>query len=281
MQDSENLLRMAVMRLREAGNPSPRLDARLLLADVLGMPAQELVFSHPVCDEAVRRFEGFVQRRLAGEPVSRILGMRAFWSLDFALSPETLDPRPDSETVVEMALDWARAREGHLDIWDAGTGTGCLLLALLSELPQAHGIGSDISEDALATARENARRLGLLGRATFRRADWLVDAEDESVDLFISNPPYIPEADMAGLQAEVRLFDPCAALCGGADGLDPYRAIARDLPRVLKPSGRAFLEFGQGQEEAVAAIMEQAGLQRVDMKKDLAGIVRALSVQHA
>lgn len=278
MKSSDILLREAAMRLREGGGDSFRLDARLLLAAVMGLAPDDLLFTHEVCEEAERRFFSLVARRIAGEPVSRIMGRREFWSMDFSLSPETLDPRPDSETVVEFALSWAKKRGERLDIWDAGTGTGCLLLALLSELPLCHGTGSDVSEGALATAQVNAMRLGLSSRAKFVRMDWLKDVPPASIDLFISNPPYIPEGDIPGLAPEVRVFDPAAALAGGPDGLSAYREIAKDLPRVLKPDGAAFLEFGRGQEDAVADIMEKAGMKASGMRADLAGITRAVQL---
>jgi len=276
MRTSDDILREAAKKLKDAGVPSFRLDARLLLSAAMG--GQDMFSATPVSEDAERRFDAFLQRRLSGEPVSRILGAREFWSMEFGLSPETLDPRPDSETVVELALEWAKTRPGPLTIWDAGTGTGCLLLALLSELPQATGIGSDMSQEALETAQGNAARLGFANRTAFVRGNWLAPARDASIDLFISNPPYIPAQDIAGLSREVRLFDPAAALVGGDDGLDAYRAIARDLPRILAPHGAAFFEFGKGQEDAVAAIMEKAGLAVVSRRADLAGITRAMAV---
>lgn len=267
----------AAAALAAAGVEDARTDARLLAQHAFGLDRGQLLAARdrPASDAERERLAGLIERRKAREPVSRILGMREFWSLDFVLSPATLDPRPDSETVVEAALALVDDRRAPLRVLDLGTGTGCLLLALLSELPAAFGVGVDRSPEAAATARQNAVRLGLSGRAGFVVADWAT-ALAGGFDLVVSNPPYIAADEMAGLAPEVARFDPVLALLGGADGLDAYRAITADLGRLLAPGGWAVLEVGQGQDAAVADLLARAGLVRGGVRPDLAGVPRAV-----
>jgi release factor glutamine methyltransferase len=206
--------------------------------------------------------------------VSRILGMREFWGLPFAVTPATLDPRPDSETLVETALDLLR-ETAEPRILDLGTGTGCLLLSLLHERADAQGTGIDISDEALAVAASNAARLDLSARVSFRRGNW-TDGIGGRFDLVISNPPYIRRGDIEALEREVREHDPLLALDGGEDGLDAYRALAAAIPDVLTQTGHAVIELGEGQGEAVRAIFESAGMAVLRIVPDLAGIPRAL-----
>jgi release factor glutamine methyltransferase len=216
--------------------------------------------------------EGFARRRLAGEPVDRIIGSRGFWTLDIAVTPAVLSPRADTETVVRAALDHAgRPR----DILDLGTGSGAILLALLAELPDATGVGVDASAEALKVAEANARSNGLAGRAAFLLGGWDA-ALGQLFDLVVSNPPYIPTADIAGLDPEVRDHDPHLALDGGADGLDAYRAILPLLPRLLTDDGFAVLEIGFGQGAAVSALSAASGLRVVEIRPDLGGVPRAV-----
>lgn len=257
----------AIRRFEAAGIASPRLDARLLLAASLGKDAC-------LNEETLARLEPMVSRRIAGEPVSRILGMREFWSLDFALSPATLDPRPDSETLIEAALARIADRRLALRIADLGTGTGCLLLALLSELPEASGVGVDIEPRAVRAAAANARRLGLDARASFIAGDWGAGLARE-FDCVLSNPPYIPSGDIAGLPPEVRC-DPRISLDGGSDGLDGIRGAAGAVARLLKPGGLALIEIGAGQARAAADIASRAGLGFLAIDNDLAGHPRVL-----
>ena len=273
----ETLLRDAGERLRAAGVPSPRADARLLLRAVLDRSAEALIRDpdEPVPIVATDRFLALVERRAGREPVSRILGEREFWSLGFSLVPATLDPRPDSEAVVDAALAWCGNRSDPLRVLDLGTGTGCLLLSVLSELRGATGVGTDIAEAAVAAAARNADRLGLSRRASFRRADWDADI-DGRFELILSNPPYIPSSEIGGLEPEVSLWEPKAALDGGADGLDAYRRLAPAIAGRLAPGGAAFLEIGSGQEKPVETIMAAEGLARFALKADLNGIVRCL-----
>jgi release factor glutamine methyltransferase len=267
--------------LEQAGKESPALDARLLIGHALKLDHTAMASSpgralSPQERAAIARL---AERRLAGEPVARILGQREFWGLPLALSKATLVPRPETETIVEAALDaLADRRNDKLRIADLGTGTGALLLALLHELKNATGIGTDLDESALATARANAEALGLSGRAQFLRADFGAGLQSP-FDLVVSNPPYIPTNDIEALAVEVREHDPKLALDGGADGLDAYRAIARQLPDLLSADGIAVLEIGIGQAETVRAIFESAGLRVADLRSDLGGIPRAILVR--
>jgi release factor glutamine methyltransferase len=267
--------------LEQAGKESPALDARLLIGHALKLDHTAMASSperalSPQVRAAIARLAA---RRLAGEPVARILGTREFWGLPFTLSKATLVPRPETETVVEAALDaLADRRNDKLRIADLGTGTGALLLALLHELKNATGIGTDLDESALETARANAEALGLIGRAQFRRADFGAELQPP-FDLVVSNPPYIPTQDIAALAVEVREYDPKLALDGGADGLDAYRAIARQLQDLLSADGIAVLEIGIGQADAVRAILESRGLRVADQRSDHGGIPRAIRVR--
>lgn len=273
----ETLLRDAGNRLKAAGVPSPRADARILLRTALDRPAEALIGDpeETVPIAAADHFSALVERRAGREPVSRILGEREFWSLGFSLVADTLDPRPDSEAVVEAALAWCGDRSEPLRVLDLGTGTGCLLLSVLSELPEATGVGTDIAETAVAAAAENAARLGLSRRTSFRHSDWDADI-DGQFELILSNPPYIPSSEIGGLEPEVSLWEPRAALDGGADGLDAYRRLAPAIGGRLAPGGAAFLEVGAGQEKPVETIMAAEGLARFARKVDLSGIVRCL-----
>jgi release factor glutamine methyltransferase len=207
--------------------------------------------------------------------VSRILGKREFWSMSFAVGPATLDPRPDSETLVAAVLARIPDRHAEIALLDLGTGTGCLLLALLSELPQASGVGIDISAEARDTAAANAEALGLAGRAAFRLGDWARDISAQ-FDVIVSNPPYIESTSIDRLEPEVAQFDPRGALDGGADGLSAYRALIPQAAERLKAGGLLALEIGAGQGKAVRALAAQAALTDLGGARDLAGIERCL-----
>ena len=266
--------RLAVQTLRETGIETAGLDARLLLEGALA--TRDLDPDLALDTTTAATFEGFLRRRLAGEPVWRILGEREFWGLTFRLSPATLEPRPDSETIVEAALaQLAGRREEKLALLDLGTGTGCLLLALLSELPQARGLGVDLSDEACRTAAGNAVLNGLDEQATFRQGSWTKGLTGH-FDLIVSNPPYIPSAEIATLSVEVREHDPMLALDGGADGLGPYRLFASSLPPLLAPGGAIVLEIGAGQGPDVVALMRAGGLEFRGSRNDLGGHERAL-----
>ncbi len=251
-------LALFTAELDRAGVAEPGGDVRRLLAAVLGMSAAALLGAPEQTLNAgqLQALRAYVARRAAREPVARILGVREFYGRPFAISPATLDPRPDSETLISVALDIA-AREGWdrepLDILDVGTGSGCLLVTLLCELPQARGTGTDISIPALEMARANAVRLGVAGRATFVAADALENST-APVQLMVTNPPYIRTLDIAGLEPEVGRFDPPAALDGGPDGLSVYRRIAPRIREVV-PDGWFVCEVGHDQADAVANLL--------------------------
>ena len=261
------------LALKRAGIADFTFEARILIEDLAGD-------GDPIDAAAAIRLNDALARRLAGEPLWRVLGAREFWGLSFGLSPGTLEPRPDSETLIETALSHlAPRRHDKLRMLDLGTGTGCLLIASLREFPQASGLGIDLSPDAVATATGNAARNGVAGRAAFYQGNW-TSGITERFDLILSNPPYIGSAEIAGLDRNVREHDPLLALDGGPDGLDAYRALAAALPDRLKAGGLAILEIGAGQEEAVVALMRQAGLSHLDSRRDLGGHIRALVFGH-
>lgn len=284
MTPAAALLRDAAVRLEAAGVEEARRDARLLLAEALGVETHRLILEPQtnVPPAAADRFAGFVAARAARVPVSRILGRREFWGLTFRLSPATLDPRPDSETLVEAVLKAFPDRTAPLRVLDFGTGTGCLLLAVLSEYPNATGLGIDKAEEAVATASANAADLGLAGRAEIRLGDWGQGLGGQGVgepfDIILSNPPYIEAAVVPALAPEVARHDPLLALAGGADGLDAYRRLLPDVARLLAAQGHAFLELGQGQAADVAALALQCGLMQRALHADLAGIARCLEL---
>jgi len=271
--------RVLANELRAAGIDSPELDARLLVAHALGLDHAALAAAATrVLDRGeAAAIAALARRRLAREPVARIRGSKEFWGLELCVDAATLVPRPETETVVEAALaalaaDAARAQ--RLRVADLGTGCGALLLALLTELPSAFGVGTDTSLDALLVARDNARRLRLT-RAAFLACD-MSAALGAPFDLIVSNPPYIPSADIAALAPEVRDFDPRSALDGGRDGLDCYRRIAAAAPGLLAPGGAVVVEIGIGQAEGVAALFSAAGLAPTPPRPDLSGVPRAL-----
>jgi release factor glutamine methyltransferase len=267
---------------KSVANDSAELDARLLTGHALGLDLTGLISAaqRQLTPDEAARIEAFARRRLAGEPVARIIGEREFWGLPLQLSPATLVPRPDTETVVELALELLGAGGDltrSLRIADLGTGSGAILLALLSELPAARGFGTDISEAALRTAAANAACAGLSDRATFIACDYARGLSG-SFDLIVSNPPYIRSADIGGLAAEVRDHDPLAALDGGADGLDAYRALIPQAAGLLAPGAALVVEAGQDQSGPIQALMTAAGLTPATAPKaDLAGIPRAVA----
>ena len=274
--------RRLAQRFREAGIDTPELDARVLVGHALGLDHESLAAqADRTLTEAEREaVAASMARRLAHEPVARILGVKEFWGLALALNADTLIPRPDTETLVEAALAAVGGDKARpLRIADLGTGSGALLLALLSELPAARGIGTDVSTAALACARSNAAALGLADRASFVACDQGA-ALAGGFDFIVANPPYVASSDIAALQPEVRDFDPRRALDGGSDGLAAYRAIAGDARRLLASDGALVLEIGAGQLEKVTSILARAGLiPAAAPRSDLAGAPRALTVK--
>jgi len=273
-------IRLMAQAFRLAGLDDPEIDARALLGYALHLDRAQLI-SHSDCVIEASEIEvasALAARRLEREPVARILARKKFWNEILQVTPAVLVPRPETETVVEAALDFVvhdGLRMERLRILDIGTGSGALLLALLGELPNAVGTGTDISAAALDVARANAKRNELASRCAFVVCD-IAAGVSGPFDLIVSNPPYIPSGDIAMLAPEVRDYDPVLALDGGADGLDGYRAVAAQTARLLAPRGRLIVELGAGQEPAVRALFTRAGLTVIAIRNDLARIPRAL-----
>lgn len=249
--------------LREAGIDTPELDARLLLCHAATLTHESFVAraGEALQPEAAARLEALVRRRVSREPISRITGTREFYKRSFLVDDSALDPRPDTETLIEAALaliEKTGRREEPLRLLDLGTGTGCILLTLLDELPKARGLGTDLSPAALRLAEANARRLGVADRASFLASDWL-DAIHGEFDLIVSNPPYIASGEIKRLAPEVAHHDPYLALDGGADGLEAYRRIAAGAARLLAPKGAILVEIGASQALAVAGLLRDGG----------------------
>jgi release factor glutamine methyltransferase len=272
-----DLLKDGAARLATAGIDGAAREVRLLLQAASGIPiSTQIAFpERTIADAAAVQFGDLLERRARREPMAHILGRREFWSLAFKVTADTLDPRPDSETLVQAVLDQVPDRSAALRLIDFGTGTGCLLLALLHELPNATGVGVDVSAAALAVAAENAAALGLAQRVASHRGDW-DDGIDPGFDVVLSNPPYIPSGDIAGLQPEVASFEPRQALDGGPDGLDSYRRLGPAAMRLLVPGGLAAFEIGLGQGDSVRRIMTVAGLRHIATARDLAAVERCL-----
>jgi release factor glutamine methyltransferase len=278
----ETARRALTARFAAAGIDSAELDARLLVGGALHLDLTGLIASaaQRLASADAARLEDHAQRRIAGEPIARILGHKEFWGLTLRLSKATLVPRPDTEAVVEQALDMVhRSHAPDLRIVDIGTGSGAILLALLSELGGATGVGTDISPAALSTARRNARDLGLLARASFVACDYAA-ALSSPFDLIVSNPPYIRSSDIPNVAREVRDHDPRTALDGGCDGLRAYRALIPQAAALLKAGGALVVEAGLGQSRQIEDLMTQAGLKVTGPPKvDLSGIPRAVAAQ--
>lgn len=273
----------AARTLREAGIETPELDARLLLCHAAGLSHEDYIARarEALGPDAALLLDGAIARRLKREPVARITGAREFYGRRFGLGPDTLDPRPDTETLIAAALDIAGKkgwRDKPLKLLDLGTGSGCILVTLLAELPKASGLGTDLSPGALAIAAANAKAHGVSDRASFLAADWL-DAVTGTFDLILSNPPYLASGEIAGLAEEVANYDPRLGLDGGPDGLDAYRRIAARACDHLAEDGRLLVEIGPAQGEAVTTILAGAGLrpgEALGVRRDLAGRPRVV-----
>jgi release factor glutamine methyltransferase len=273
-----DIIGTATERLAASGIDNSRLDARLLIAEALQCDRAQLLSQseRALTKDETAHIERLIARRAGREPVARILGSREFWGLPFGLNEATLVPRPESETLIEAALWQFKERGGDLlRILDLGTGSGCLLLALLHEFPDATGLGVDFAPRAIAQAYQNAEKLGLAARTAFRIDDW-TNGIEEPFDLIVSNPPYIAREEIAGLMPEVREHDPILALLGGADGLEAYSILVPQLPRLLKPGGVAIFEIGYGQAMKVRILFKSVGFSRTETRKDLSGIERCV-----
>ena len=286
----ETLIRQIRADLAAAGVETPGLDARVLVRHITGLSEADMI-AHPdapVSGAHQAQIAAAVMRRRGGEPVSRILGEREFWGMSFKVTPDTLDPRADTEVLVEAALNALsqREREGTrvsgegegLNILDMGTGTGCILISLLKELPAARGVALDLSLDALRVARENARRHGVEGRISFLCGNWGDALCGDSFDLVVSNPPYIRESDIESLQKEVKNHDPILSLAGGKDGLAAYRVLFTATKRLLVTGGRGFFELGFGQLAEAMRLVDDSNLSPSRAHNDLAGIPRVLEI---
>ena len=268
-------LGFAAAKLRAAGVDAPRRDARLLMQHALGLSPEAMLADDrlPLEDDEARRLTALVRRRVAREPIAYLTGSREFWSLEFSVDTSVLVPRPESETLVEAVLAHAPRLPARPRLLDLGTGTGCLLAALLSELPCAIGVGIDISAGAVSLARTNARRLGLGKRASFAVADWGAPLAAR-FDVVVSNPPYVAAPALASLAPEIARHEPRQALAGGADGYDCYRRLAPQVARLLAPGGLAAIELGAGMADEVGSLFTAAGLVEIGRCCDLSGIER-------
>ncbi|MEM9332672.1 MAG: peptide chain release factor N(5)-glutamine methyltransferase [Pseudomonadota bacterium] len=270
-------LSQAKQRLATSGADAPDLDAKLMLCEITGLSSAQLISrSDVVLDcHAIEKANSMLTRRLSGEPLHRILQWREFYGRRFDISPETLIPRPDTETLIDSVLATVGDRSASLKILDMGTGTGNIGVTLAAELPSSHVIVADFSREALKTAVKNAGTHGVAGRVTAVHTD-LFDTVTGSFDLLVSNPPYIPVAELDGLQPEVRLHEPHRALLGGEDGMFFYERIFGEAMHYLEPEGQIFIEIGAGQEKQVELIANRNGFAIQEVFKDLSGIVRVL-----
>jgi len=281
--EEEMLQAAAMLRSNQIGNPS--LDARILMEFVLGISHEELLLTkhNLISADKLDDYKKLIDRRLNKEPIAKIIGKKPFWKFDFYTTRDTLDPRPDSESLIELVLDNIQVQSDDsllnnnksYKILDIGTGTGCLLITLLKELSNSTGIGIDISKKAIEIAEKNARELDVFDRVSFLESD-LDERISGEFDIIISNPPYIPKGDIDNLDDDVKLYDPMSALVGGEDGYDFYRKIASFVGVFLSRNGIVIFEIGEGQEDKVESIMAQHGFYLCDSKKDIAGIIRSL-----
>jgi release factor glutamine methyltransferase len=285
LNDKKYSVKQALLIAKEllslAAIETPILDARVLLGFVLGRPEERFygLEDKLLGETELNSYEKIIRRRCKREPVSRILGQRDFWDLTLKLNPSSLDPRPDSETLIEAITKHVPNKNSRLNIIDLGTGTGCLLLAALKELPNSFGVGVDISDNCIKIAKENAHYNSLSNRTTFLANDWTQNIT-EKFDIILCNPPYIKETEIKDLEPEVKSFDPYIALNGGPDGLSCYKAIAHQFVKILANKGLIFLELGHKQKLSVIKIMKTEGLQTLHIEKDLGDKERCLVLSH-
>ncbi|WP_375658931.1 peptide chain release factor N(5)-glutamine methyltransferase [Bartonella sp. MR30HLJHH] len=276
----KNVIQRMQEKLRTKGIAEADLDAKILVEWITGINAAERI-SKPdmhLSSEHIIQIEQALQRRIAGEPVYRIIGAREFYGISFALSQETLEPRPDTETLIDLVLPFLQKQvenSRRTRFLDMGTGSGAIAITLLKQIPQSYAVAVDISEDALKTAKKNAKNAEVAHRFTPLLSDWF-DAVANRFDFIVSNPPYIPAQDIKKLAKEVRLHDPLRALIGGEDGLDFYRKLAHEAANYLKENGYVAVEIGYSQENEVCNLFEKNGFQCLEVRKDLSGIPRAL-----
>lgn len=280
MQTYEQVLIETTSRLEASGSNTPKLDAIMLLCHVTGKDKIQ-IYAHPrtqLNQEEYARFEALVARREKAEPMAYILGQKGFWDIDLTVTRDVLIPRPDTETLLEVVFDAYPGKTEPLSFCELGSGSGAIILSLLKTYPEATGVAIDTSKAARACTKQNARNLKLAERLEVRESNWFSDVKtDEIFDAIVSNPPYIPSGDMAGLMRDVRLYEPPEALDGGTDGLDAYREIIKQAPDYLKAGGLLALEVGQGQAPAVISLLaERGGFSPAGTRKDLAGIERVV-----
>ncbi len=271
----KNIYNQAVRSFKEAGIKSAEIDARILLFDAANIDFNNYIL-YPELKLSMEKeeiFKNYVNRRLNKEPVAKIIGKKYFWKSSFIVNQYTLDPRPDTEVIIEQAYQFLEDKNKPYKFLDLGTGSGCIILSLLLEFPNAFGYATDISDKTLEIANKNAQELKLSNKVNFFKSDWF-DKIDGEYDLIVSNPPYIPTKDIDGLDIDVKNYDPLSALDGGEDGLTPYRIIEKDLRKFLKPTGIAIFEFGYGQAQDIKKIFSNFTIEKI--AKDLAGIERAI-----
>lgn len=273
-----------VNQLVEAGIDNPRLEARLILAHIKQCPASEVYSDTDLDETQQKQLKVVLNRRLNHEPLDKILGTRSFFKYDFKVNADVLSPRPDTETLVESVLETYADRNRPLNLLDLGTGSGCIIESLLGEYPNAHGLAVDISAKALSVAQQNAENLGIIKRLNLLQADWFahnfVQKVSQKFAVIVTNPPYIPTADITKLDKEVKNFDPLLSLDGGADGFSSYRRLAEVVPQLLTDGGYVFIEAGIGQAEKIAQIFTTGGLHLQAIKTDLSGIQRCIILQN-
>ena len=275
-----DLLAEGTRALAAAGITEPRRDAALLLGEVLNRDRSFMIAhpEHSVAADQLQKFREFIARRASGEPLQYITAHQEFFKLDFAVTPDVLIPRPETELIVEVALEILRPDQAAR-LLDIGTGSGCLAISILKELPKARAVATDISASALKVARRNAERHGVTDRLRLIESDlFSAMASDDVFDLLVSNPPYVPNNDLRNLQPEVQ-YEPAAALAGGADGLATIRRILRDAPRLLCAGGYLIFEIGFGQSESVGALVGARDWQMIEIRRDLQGIPRTVVVR--